>query len=62
MGLKPKIIQVSFKQNIKDTILYDWIIKHNCKSAFIKDVMREKMENENKKIITKKKSNHIVKF
>lgn len=44
---KPLIVQVSFKNNdIYDIELYNWICKHQYKSAFVKTILREKMKEE----------------
>lgn len=43
---KAIIIHVSFKETVEDLKLYNWINTHSGKSAFIKDVLREKMNKE----------------
>lgn len=41
MKEKPLIIPVSFKNNIDDIELYNWIISHSNKSGFIKDILKK---------------------
>lgn len=43
---KAIIIHVSFKENVEELKLYNWINSHSGKSAFIKDVLKDKMKNE----------------
>lgn len=43
---KSIVIPVSFKETIDDIKLYNWINTHSGKSAFIKDVLKEKMKEE----------------
>lgn len=45
----PLIIKVSFKNDIDDIRLYNWICKNKYKSAFIKTILREKMANSSQK-------------
>jgi hypothetical protein len=47
MAIKP--IGLSFKDNPEDQELYDWIISHSGKSAFIKDTLRAAKESETPK-------------
>lgn len=50
MSDKPLLIQLSFKaQDIDDLKLYNWVNKNKYKSAFIKIILREKMEQEEKR-------------
>lgn len=39
-------ISLSFKQTDEDRELNDWIYEHSNVSGFIKDVLREKMNQE----------------
>jgi hypothetical protein len=41
-----KPIALSFKKNKDDFTLYKWILNHSGYSSFIKDLLREAMENE----------------
>lgn len=41
MNEKPLVIPVSFKNNIEDIELYNWIISHSNKSGFIKDILKK---------------------
>lgn len=43
---KIKPIALSFKNNEEDKKLYDWISSKSNFSGFIKDILREKMEEE----------------
>jgi len=47
-----KPIGLSFKNNEEDRKLYEWIYEHSNVSGFIKDILREKM-NEREEIYTK---------
>lgn len=38
---KPIIIPLSFKNNIDDIQLYNWVLTHSNKSGFIKDILRQ---------------------
>lgn len=40
------VIHVSFKENVKDLELYNWLINKSSKSGFIKDVLRAEMKKE----------------
>lgn len=40
---KLKPIGLSFKNNIEDKKLYDWIYQHSNVSGFIKDILRREM-------------------
>ena len=44
-------IKISFKNDMDDIILYNWICNNKYKSAFVKSILREKMttiEQKNK--------------
>lgn len=43
---KIKPIALSFKNNDEDRKLYEWISSKSNFSGFIKDILREKMEEE----------------
>jgi hypothetical protein len=43
---KSTVIHLSFKNDKQDRELYEWIIKHNGKSYFIKNILRNAMEKE----------------
>ena len=47
MNIKP--IGLSFKNTSEDAELYVWIISHNSKSGFIKDILKKVKESEEKK-------------
>lgn len=40
------VIPVSFKENVDDLKLYNWIISKSSKSGFIKDILRAEMNKE----------------
>lgn len=42
-------IPISFKNTQEDIELRDWIIRHSNRSGFVKDILREKMEEEKQK-------------
>jgi hypothetical protein len=42
----PLIIHLSFKNDISDVNLYNWIISHSNKSGFIKDILKRVMIEE----------------
>ena len=44
--VKIKPIALSFKNNDEDRKLYEWISSKSNFSGFIKDILREKMEEE----------------
>ncbi len=44
---KLKPIGLSFKNNIEDKKLYDWIYQHSNVSGFIKDILRKEMNGTN---------------
>lgn len=50
MNKNKKSFEVSFKNNMEDTLLYSWLeekfIIHGNKSAYVKYVLREKMYSE----------------
>ncbi|WP_154696484.1 hypothetical protein [Clostridium botulinum] len=48
MSDKPLLIPLSFKKDIDDLKLYNWICKNKYKSAFIKSILRNIMEQEEK--------------
>ena len=50
---KIKPITVSFKNNEEDRKLYEWISSKSNFSGFIKDILREKMEEERTGEVTK---------
>lgn len=57
MAIKP--IGLSFKDTQEDIELYDWIVSHSGKSAFIKDILRaakgkDISKKENKSYVAKK--------
>lgn len=43
-----KTIGLSFKNNDEDKILCDWIYTHSNVSGFIKDILRQVMNDEQK--------------
>lgn len=47
---KPRIINLSFKENIDDTILLSWLEdkfeEHGNKSNYIKSILRKQMKKE----------------
>ena len=43
-----KTIGLSFKNNDEDKMLCDWIYTHSNVSGFIKDILRQVMNNERK--------------
>lgn len=43
------VIHVSFKENIDDLKLYNWLCTKSSKSGFIKDVLRAEMQKEEQK-------------
>lgn len=43
---KPIIIHLSFKETVEDLKIYNWVNSHSSKSAFIKDILKEKMNEE----------------
>lgn len=45
MAIKP--ITISFKNNIEDKDLNEWIIGHSNYSGFIKDLLRKEMKGLN---------------
>lgn len=47
---KPIIIYLSFKNDLEDVSLFNWIAKHSNKSGFIKDILKKAMELELTKI------------
>lgn len=42
----PLIIYLSFKNELSDLELYNWIASHSNKSGFIKDILRQAMNKE----------------
>ena len=40
------LIHVSFKENITDIELYNWVCSKSSKSGFIKDILRKEMQKE----------------
>ena len=42
----PLVIHLSFKSDFDDSLLYNFIIKHSNKSGFIKDILRQAMQEE----------------
>lgn len=52
---KIKPIALSFKNNEEDRKLYEWISSKSNFSGFIKDILREKMEEEGTGEVTKDK-------
>jgi len=42
----PLIIHLSFKSDLDDALLYNFITKHSNKSGFIKDILRQAMKEE----------------
>jgi succinate dehydrogenase flavin-adding protein (antitoxin of CptAB toxin-antitoxin module) len=42
----PLIIHVSFKNELSDINLYNWVINHSNKSGFVKDILRQAMIEE----------------
>jgi hypothetical protein len=45
-GSTPLIIHLSFKNDVPDINLYNWIISHSNKSGFIKDILKKAMIEE----------------
>jgi hypothetical protein len=43
---KPIIIYLSFKNDLEDVFLFNFIAKHSNKSGFIKDILRKAMKEE----------------
>lgn len=43
---KAIVIPVSFKETLEDIKLYNWVNSHSGKSAFIKDILKDKMKEE----------------
>jgi len=61
MAIKP--IGLSFKNTPEDVELYEWIITHSGKSAFIKDILRLSMGSDTSKKVNKisiTKSNDLI--
>ena len=61
MAIKP--IGLSFKNTPEDVELYEWIITHSGKSAFIKDILRLSMGSDTSKKVNKSytaKSNNLI--
>ncbi len=43
-----KSINLTFKSNIEELELYEWVCKHTQKSGFIKDILLEAKRKEEK--------------
>lgn len=65
---KNNIIAISFKNNAKEMMLYEYLEERTDKSAFIKDILFEYLgdaitgQSETKKETTTKKRSSAVKF
>ena len=61
---KIKPITVSFKNNDEDKKLFEWISSKSNFSGFIKDILKEKMEEEinpgAKKVTTENKNTNLL--
>ena len=45
MNINPRI-NVSFKNNVEDITLYNYLIKKRDKSGYIKDILEKEMKKE----------------
>lgn len=41
-----KKLQISFKETIEETELYNWVLKHSSYSGFVKDILKQAKEKE----------------
>ena len=59
---KLKPIGLSFKNTEEDRKLYEWIYKHSNVSGFIKDILREKMHNNEivSKVSAKESNDNLI--